>query len=482
MSKGFFRNILSETVIYGFTRYLGIFASVLLTPIYTRMLSKEDFGIMDVFNTWNIMVIAILPLGLYNAVLRFYPDVEKSIEEKKKTLGSIYTILLFTCGIYALGILSFKRWFFDTLIGKDGHDTVFYYSIAIVLLTVFHTYFLQLLRVKFEKYKYLTLTLTNFLLLTLLGFYFVYFQHEGIAGFFKAGLVGLLVSNVIGLLFLRKEFYFYYDHSKAKMMLSYSIHFITVFFLFQVSQVIDRYIINQYLDLSNVGLYSIAMRIGNFLQILIGSFGTAWMPYALSIKDKPDSKSVYKKMVDLYVIGLCGAITLLLLMRKEIIYFFAPDYMESYHTISWILFYNFITGLVYVFTLGIQITKKSKFLSLASAISIACNFVVSLLLVKPFGIEGVAAGSVVGAIVWIGIQHYFSQKYYPISFNYLSNGLILCALSIPLLLSYYLDYFVPALWIRLLIKIGFSLITAAAIWVYIKNSKSLQRIKSFKWN
>jgi O-antigen/teichoic acid export membrane protein len=361
------------------------------------------------------------------------------------------------------------------------HIDVFYYSIAIVILTVFHTYFLQLLRVKFKKYRYLVVTLTNFSLLTLLGFYFVYFEKEGIAGFFKAALIGLLVSNFIGLLFLKNELFLKYNHQKASQLLSYSIHFITVFFLFQIAHVIDRYLINKYLDLSNVGVYSIAMRVGNFIQILIGSFGTAWMPYALSIKDKQDSKAVYQKMMDLYVIGLCAAMALLLLFRKEIIYFFAPDYMEAYHTVGWILLFNFISGMVYVFTLGIQITKKSKYLSLASFFSIGANLGTSILLVKPLGINGVAIGSVAGAVVWIGIQHYFSQKHYRIPFNYGWNTLVSCALVIPFAISFFIDFSISSEVMSISLKVFVALIILLGAWVYQRNSKSLQRIKSFDW-
>lgn len=481
MSKGIFKHIFSDTLVYGITKYLSVAASIFLTPIYTRLLSKEDFGIMDVFNTWNTMIIAILPLGLYNAILRFYPDVKEQPDEKRKVLGSILCTLLLTTGLYVIGILLFKNTYFRLFEGTAEQQAVFYYSILIVFLAVFHAYFLQLLQVKFQKYKYLTVTFTNFVVLTFLGFYLVYGLGEGITGFFKASCIALSMSNLIALFYTAGDLHFSFDISRIRKLLTYSVHFVTVFFLFQLSNVIDRFLINSYLDLSQVGVYSVAMRIGNFLQIAIGSFGTAWMPYAMSVKSHESSKELYSKMMELYVLALSAVIALLLLFRKEIILFFAPAYMDCYDTISWILLFNFVMGLVFVFTLGIQITKKSRFLSIAAVFSIFCNLLISLLLIGRFGINGVAAGSVAGAVVWIGIQHYFSQKYYPVNFRYLRTLAMMAWLIVPLLLSNYLDHSPSSTAWNITIKAGTALLILAFIFLYFLKNKSIQKMKEVNW-
>ena len=433
------KNIFSDTIVYGFTRYLAVFASVFLTPIYTRILTKEDFGTMDIFNTWNALFIAILPLGLFNALLRFFPDVKDDLTERKKLFGATLTSIFVACMLYVGFILLFKEKFYSIFFENESFNIVFYLSAYIVVNAVLHAYFLQVLQIRFEKYKYMTISLINFAILASLGFYLVYALDQGIAGFFRASAIAFTASNLVGAIFVGRDLHFNFDLSKIRMLLSYSIHFVTVFFLLQLSQVVDRFLLSEYLNLKEVGIYSVAIRVGNILQIAISAFGTAWMPYAMTIKNERNNKQIYKGMLDIFVMVFVGIIGGMILFRKEIILLFAPAYMDAYNTIFWVLLSNFVMGLIYVLSLGIQIVRKSKFLSIAAIISISANFFVSLILVKVVGIEGVAIGTFVGAMIWIGIQHYFSQKYYKIPFNYLKNLATIALLAVPLLLSIWLD-------------------------------------------
>ena len=81
------KRIFSDSIIYGVSSYLSVVAAIFLTPIYTRILLKTDYGAMDIINTWISLVVAILPLGLLNAVVRFYPDFKADPEQRKKYLS-----------------------------------------------------------------------------------------------------------------------------------------------------------------------------------------------------------------------------------------------------------------------------------------------------------------------------------------------------------------------------------------------------------
>ena len=51
----------NDTLVYGVTGYLGLVASFFLTPFYTRILTKEDYGLLDLFNVWNSFFALVLP-------------------------------------------------------------------------------------------------------------------------------------------------------------------------------------------------------------------------------------------------------------------------------------------------------------------------------------------------------------------------------------------------------------------------------------
>ena len=220
------------------------------------------------------------------------------------------------------------------------------------------------------------------------------------------------------------------------------------------------------------------MRVSNFLQIAIGSFGTAWMPYALSIMKEEGNKKIYSKVFEFYIVCLTAAIAIILLFRKELLEFFAPDYFESYHTIAWLLLFNFIMGTVYVLTIGLHVKQKTQVLSWAAIACVLSNFGVSIVLVKFFGINGIAIGSVVGALAWILIQHHYSQKHFHIGFSYLKTLLVVSTLLIPLICSQYLDTLFSNTILLITIKVMACLVIIGFVYTYVKRNKSLEKNNS----
>ena len=88
----------NDTLVYGVTGYLGLVASFFLTPFYTRILTKEDYGLLDLFNVWNSFFALVLPLGLFTAILRLYKDFKnKILEVNTCTLFKLCTNLAIYC-------------------------------------------------------------------------------------------------------------------------------------------------------------------------------------------------------------------------------------------------------------------------------------------------------------------------------------------------------------------------------------------------
>ena len=68
MTKTFFKNSFIYTIGTVLTRGIG----VILLPIYTRYLSPEEFGIVDLFFILSSIVALTIALEIFQAVSRFY--------------------------------------------------------------------------------------------------------------------------------------------------------------------------------------------------------------------------------------------------------------------------------------------------------------------------------------------------------------------------------------------------------------------------
>lgn len=434
------KRLFSDSIIYGVTKYLSIIASLFLTPIYTRILSKSDFGVMDIYNTWIALFIAILPLGFMNGLLRFYPESKNNLTLKKQYLGTIFTSQIIIIFIFLIFGYIYKEAFQTQFIRSSSYSFISILALLIISFSTLQNFTLTLCRIKEKRMNFLTISLTNFGILTGLGFYLVYIKNLGINGFFIASLAGLSISSIIGFFLIRNEIYFHFSMETFKKIFKYSIHFLSVMTLFQLTFIIDRYLINYFLSLNENGVYSIAVRISSMINFIISSFGLAWMPIVFNSYKKPRVKELFNNVFELYV--FLGSFTIfgIYIFREDLLQFFAPNYLESMHVITILLIYNFVMGFTYVFTIGIQITKNTKLISTSAIFAISINIIISILLVNNMGLEGIAIGSLLGAFVWIIIQHIYSQKFYKVKYSYLTFVITITILMLCILFCEYIDF------------------------------------------
>ncbi|MGB0524008.1 MAG: lipopolysaccharide biosynthesis protein [Flammeovirgaceae bacterium] len=429
--KKIVQKVFSDSIVYGFSRYLSLFAAIFLTPIFTRILTKADYGIMDIYNSWNALMIAVLPLGLLNAIIRFYPEVKDQTEKKNELLQGITSLFVLISGIYVLALLLFTP-LLNSLLEIHSYPELYYYSIGIVVLTIFFNYNLEILRAKFKKIVYGGLSLLNFVILSALGFILVFYYKTGVKGFFIASLVSLIVSNIVAFYFNPKLLQVTIKFTHFKKLLEYSIHFVSVIFLFQATEILDRYLIKEYLSIEDVGVYSIAVRISGVLKIVLSSFGMAWMPYVFAM-NRETAKNLIPLFFNLFIFGSLFLIIVISCFRTELILFFAPDYQDAFHLIPLLLILNFILAFVYVFTLGIQISKKTKAITYAAILSIIANVCFSVWFVQYMGMYGIVWGSIIGSLLWVGVQHFYSQKLFKITYQY---SLLVISLLVGLALTF----------------------------------------------
>ncbi len=180
------KKVLGESAVYGLSSYIGVFASIFLTPIYTRILSKGDYGIMDIFLTWNNLFMTILPFGLIGGLLRFYPDYKTEI---KSLTGTILAFLLMISAVYFLSMFSLQGIIISSVFNNEINFELYLINIFIVIGSMLFSFSMSILRCEFKKNIFLLLSLINIFLIVSLGFIFVYYDRMGVIGFFRASLI-----------------------------------------------------------------------------------------------------------------------------------------------------------------------------------------------------------------------------------------------------------------------------------------------------
>lgn len=448
-----FSTLFKDTIVYGITNYLGVFASLFLTPVYTRYFLKEEYGVMEIFNTWSSFALMIIPLGLTGSIIRFYDDFKNSPKEIDQIVGTTLSHLIFQSGIYIILMILVKDFFLELYNIDKEYEFVYVLLVFNVIMQVFIGYFLSYLRVLYEKNKYLIASLLNLVILNSVGIVLVLVFNQRIESFFIASFLSSFFTLMILIVFLRKKITLTFEKEYSAKLFKYSIHLLSAGLLFQFTNLVDRYILSNYdPSLELMGTYSIALKLGSLVNLVISAFSLAWFPHAMRIKNDSNAKDVYSLFHSVYIVVVSMVVSLFFLFRKEILLVMAPDYLETYFYIPIISFYIVILGFAYFYSLGIHIRQKTGYFTILSVFTIFINIGVSVFLVQYVGLYGIIVGTLVSYIFWMTAQLLVSQRMFKIRFNfkYLIFGFFLSLMVI--YFTYLIDELSCSIWIVYLIK------------------------------
>lgn len=438
-SPSFIKNLMKDGLIYGITRYVGVIAAIFLTPIYTRIIPRHDYGIMDIFNVWITLFSLLIPMGLIQALPRLWMDSRNDKNSLKNILGNFNILILAFSVIFIFLTFSLKSTFEKNILHSTEFGHIYYLTVFIAILQVVYNQQLAIFRQVFKRRKFVAISLLNLFLLTSLGFTLVYYIDLGIQGFFFASLFALAITVSFSLLLNREYLCLRFDKSLLKSMLSYSTPLLYVAAFFSLSDLTDRFIINTYLGTEDVGLYSVATRIASIPLFFTTAFATAWFPRIFNINDVEERNNLLVKTHNIAVLFFGSVFMAVVLFKSELIRFFAPNYTDAFQLVILLSLSYIINGVGPIYAVGIHLLKSTKDLLKGALISVVANIFFSILLLKFYGIEGVAAGTLLGAILWTVLRYSFGQKKLKIKFKFNDLYMLLPAFAAVLYISYILE-------------------------------------------
>mgnify|MGYP001069786866 CR=1 FL=1 len=281
-----------------------------MLPLYTKLLSARDYGVLDVFQTTINLLVPVLSLELGNAVFRFTMDNK---ENKSHVLS---TALL----VSPLPFLSFLS--FHTLLRHNSMlDPYLSYFYVICFLTIFLGEMKQYVRgigaVKMfalsDILQVLVLAGTNLILMVVLSM--------GLRGYF----LSTIFAQAFSLTFLilatgawKAISLSHFNRRLAWKMFSYALPLIPNALMWWVMNVSDRYLIAYFLNLEANGLYGVACRFPVLLSTVTGIFFPAWQMSAVKEFQAEDREGYYSRVFSAYTSALFILAGILLLFLKEL--------------------------------------------------------------------------------------------------------------------------------------------------------------------
>ena len=85
-----YKKLVSNTVIFAIGTFSSKLLVFLLMPLYTRVLSEADYGVVDLLMQTGNLLLPLVSLGINNAIIRF--GLDKSSDSREVFTGGLATL------------------------------------------------------------------------------------------------------------------------------------------------------------------------------------------------------------------------------------------------------------------------------------------------------------------------------------------------------------------------------------------------------
>ncbi len=402
------KRIVNHASIYLFGDLLRYSVSLVMLPIYTRYLTPEDYGTVELLSMLIDFAAILFGARVGQSVFRFYSHAETASE--KKSIISSALLLGFTFnGLGALVVILFSEQLSSLVFSTpDFRDEIILLTVTMFMIPLTE---IPLVHIRAEKkpWQFFFFSLIKLILQLSLNIYFVVFKGLHVEGVIYSAVISSTIMAILltGRSLTKAGFNASLTICKKLFTFSLPIKIATIGSFYLAFG--DRYILNQYTDLSQVGLYALGYKFGFiFMMLSWVPFEKMWDTEKYTLHKTPHAKSAYQKTFlyfNLFMItlGLCIS----LFVKDLLKIMSAPEFHSAYEIVPIIIFAYIFQAWSKYCDLGILLSKKTAQIAVAETIAVIIITIAYLTLIPTYGIHGAAWATVIGFItrfLWINYK------------------------------------------------------------------------------
>ncbi len=382
-------------------RDMGIFAlgmlgskliTFLLLPLYTHILTTDEYGVADLIFTLGQLVLPFISLTIFNGLLRYglMKDVKPEDALRCATrvflLGSIAMILL-TPLLGFVPSIGEWRWFLC----------------AYVISTFSVSNTLVYLKIKDKNTLYSLLSILQTLVLVICNLLLLVGVNLGIRGYLWSYIISNCITALCAVILggMLKDFKTAKYHSDLmKAMILFSLPYIINDISWWAINSVNKLIIEFMLSSAILGIFTAASKIPSLINALSSIFTQAWGLSSIKEYDSSNDTMFYEKVYNYYIIFIFGVcIAANTIMKSFMRIYVSEDFFVAWHYVPLLLLGAGFSGLASFMGSLLGAVKKSKTLMTSALLASVVNVVLSIVLIKWVGLWGAAIATLVSYVV-----------------------------------------------------------------------------------
>lgn len=466
-----------SAIVYLFSTVFTRGLAIITTPIFTRIMTTDQVGIVNLYSSWYSMITVVSTLALtsggFSIALR---EFEKERDQYVSSVLSLTSIVAIGLAI----VYSFSITFWNDVTGLPTHLMV----LLLVGLLVAPARDFWLSRQRFEyRYKLSgTVTVLSAIFASALSVGAVLYANS--KGYSDIASVRLFanysiiygVAVIIWLsIFLQGRCF--YSSKYWRFSLQLSLPLIGYSIASQILSVSDRMMISKMVGNSAVGIYGTLYTVSSLSLMVWMAINASFEPYLYQNMENPKSKI---KKLSISMLGMYSLVAILLVyLAPEIVRILATDeYYKGIYIMPPVAGGVYFIAVSNLYSDILVYLKRTKIIMISSAIAAVLNVILNYIMIEAYGYMAAAYTTLLSYVVMavllaIWANREFKKHITEVDFVY-DNKIILAMSIITLVISLFAILIYDYGIVRYTVAAVFLILTVMYGIHYLKENKNIK--------
>ena len=371
--------------IYGIASVLSKIIAIFLMPIYTSVLTREEYGAMALIVSCKGIIDLFSNLNIHSGIARDY--YEKDVNRSRLVSTGFYSILTLSISILCILIITRNFWTDSVLELPQKYDFAFLLMLLSIPAGSILSYFSILTRFKKKPILYTIGSLIQILVQISISVIGVVVLRYGIVSVF----VGVLIAELFGIIyfaFINREYIeLSFEWKYLKRALLYAIPTLPAILAGWIDASVGQIFINKYVSMEDLGVYSIALQFASVFTLISIGLNNTWGPFLYENYTKEGFKKQVNDLFIIIVLGLTIVSVSISLLSKELVLLLSnPSYINAAEYIVLLCIPMAVYLLFPIVSSGISISRDTKYIGIAYVAGCIVNILSLVLFLPTIGI------------------------------------------------------------------------------------------------
>ncbi|MEM0517686.1 oligosaccharide flippase family protein [Aequorivita flava] len=427
-----FKKLFKQTFIYGLATVLPRLLTVILVPLYVKVLLPEEYGIYSTVMAFLILGNVLLSYGMETAFFRF---ITKHTSQQKIVQSTTLTSLTVSTLLF-LGITLLLR---NNIAEISEFKPEFVtYGLIILALDALVVLPFAWFRVNEKPTRYAAIKIFNVVINLAFNIFFLlilpklaanssywnalWYPENKVAYVFIANLIASAVTLLV-LLPLYVKIGLGFNRVIWKQMMRYALPVLFAGIAFSINEAFDRillkYLLPENIAEIQVGLYSACYKLGMFMTLFVMAFRLGIEPFFFNHSKESNAKTTYATITKYFTLFGCFILLVVVVYIDVFKRILIPNsqYWEALKIVPLILLANLFLGIYHNLSVWYKVTDRTKYGAYISIFAAAVTLVLNYILIPIIGYMGSAIATLAAYGSMMVLSYLYGRKYYDVPYD-----------------------------------------------------------------